>query len=289
LAQHFAAAFGLARGKDESMPLGYIPGAHSGWWNTLSHRVFGSRKFSRTIEYRIIRSWLPTGKVRILDVAAGVGELSQQLALAGHSVTAFDCDARALSEANVSGVPPIQLVHGDAHALPFPNQAFDLVVCNSALEHFTEDERALAEMARVLCHDGRIILTTDTFPCGISPLLKLLPKTWWRDELRQDPCRLRDAMQAHHREMHGVVNYYTLDDLENKMQRQGLEVKHACHYLNGLVSKSIFEAHILIKRLDFYNALSRRLFPLFFPFTFPTRKKTEGYGLAVCAIKSLRR
>jgi hypothetical protein len=40
-----------------------------------------------------------------------------------------------------------------------------------------------------------------------------------------------------------------------------------------------------MKGLDFYNAASRRFFPLFYPFTFVHRNSQPGYGLALQAIK----
>jgi ubiquinone/menaquinone biosynthesis C-methylase UbiE len=248
--------------------------------------VFGSRKFSRTIEFRIIREWLPATPVEVLDLAAGGGEYAQQFALLGHSVTALDYDSDALREANTPGVPQIKLVAGDAHYLPFPDASFDLIVCNSALEHFADDERALAEMARVLRENGRLIITTDTFPAQVSRWLRCVPSKWRRAEVKAHPAVLRDALQAYHRSKHGVINYYSAAGLGEKLARAGLLVKDSRHYLNGLVSKSIFEAHLILKWLDLYNPLSRRLFPLFFPFTFPGRRKAEGYGLAVYAVKA---
>ncbi|MBI2099171.1 class I SAM-dependent methyltransferase [Candidatus Uhrbacteria bacterium] len=49
---------------------------------------------------------------------------------------------------------------GDAHALPFPDNSFDLVLCIEVLEHLKSPERAIAEMKRVLRPGGKLILTT---------------------------------------------------------------------------------------------------------------------------------
>jgi len=61
----------------------------------------------------------------------------------------------------------------DVRRLPFRDEAFDLVVSNSTLDHFeTLDEIAagLAEIARVLRPGGRLILTLDN-PC--NPMVAL--------------------------------------------------------------------------------------------------------------------
>lgn len=266
------------------MPLGYIPGSHNGLKNEISHRIFGSRKFSRAIEFRIFESWFPETPVTALDIGAGVGELAFQLALLGHKVTALDFDFRALRQARSPYVPPVDLVVGDATRLPFRNESFDLIVCNSAIEHFPNDKSALSEMSRVVRKSGTVLVTTDSYPSQASKLIEKTPLSWRREEFikNSDLC---SAMRNFHRENCHVVNFYQAEPLINKFEQAGLRVVEWRYYLNGAFSKAIYEAHIVVKWLDFYNALSRRLFPLFFPFTWPGRPEPSGYGLAIRAIK----
>lgn len=54
--------------------------------------------------------------------------------------------------------PGVQLVVGDADDLPWKNNSFDLVVCNSSFHHFPEPTRVLNEINRVLKPAGRIII-----------------------------------------------------------------------------------------------------------------------------------
>jgi SAM-dependent methyltransferase len=51
-------------------------------------------------------------------------------------------------------------VLGDAHALPFPDASFSVVLCTEVLEHLEDPKQAIKEMARVLTPGGRVILTT---------------------------------------------------------------------------------------------------------------------------------
>lgn len=56
------------------------------------------------------------------------------------------------------------LVVGDVRALPFSGRSIRLVVCLSTLDHFPSEEDirlSLVELRRVLCLDGRMLLTLD--------------------------------------------------------------------------------------------------------------------------------
>ena len=57
----------------------------------------------------------------------------------------------------------VDYIFGDLTQLPFPSESFDIVTCISVLEHMPPDTRAkgVAEMARVLKPEGRLILTYD--------------------------------------------------------------------------------------------------------------------------------
>jgi SAM-dependent methyltransferase len=53
---------------------------------------------------------------------------------------------------------------GDANALPFLDDSFDVVVCRSSLHHFPDPRRAVAEMARVCRSDGRVVVSDMIAP-----------------------------------------------------------------------------------------------------------------------------
>ncbi len=50
-------------------------------------------------------------------------------------------------------------VRGDAHRLPFPDGAFDVVILSEVLEHIPDDRSAIAEAVRVLRPGGTIAVT----------------------------------------------------------------------------------------------------------------------------------
>ena len=52
----------------------------------------------------------------------------------------------------------VELLQGDAQALPFPDATFDTVVCTFSLCSIPDDRKAVAEMKRVLRPGGRLLL-----------------------------------------------------------------------------------------------------------------------------------
>src|SRR5919109_3278116 len=99
------------------MPLGYIPSRDTG--ASLWYRLFGSRRFSRTIEFRIITRWLGRERGLVLDLGAGSGEFAAHLADRGCRVVAFDLDRNALTVGQRAATRGIEWVAGDATLLPF--------------------------------------------------------------------------------------------------------------------------------------------------------------------------
>jgi ubiquinone/menaquinone biosynthesis C-methylase UbiE len=84
---------------------------------------------------------------RTLDVACGTGYLTRHLP---GDIVGLDQSARML-EITAERLPEIELVRGDALALPFPDRSFDRVFTSHFYGHLgpAERERFLAEARRV--------------------------------------------------------------------------------------------------------------------------------------------
>jgi SAM-dependent methyltransferase len=100
---------------------------------------------------------------RVLDVACGPGDVAGQAAARGARATGLDI-AEAMCVQARRHHPSVTFRQGDAHALPFPDGAFDAVVASLAVPHFGRPEHAVAEFRRVLASGGRVALTTWDAP-----------------------------------------------------------------------------------------------------------------------------
>jgi SAM-dependent methyltransferase len=98
----------------------------------------------------------PTGH-RVLDVACGTGVVARLAARAGGVVAGVDLNPAMLAHARALEPRPAWL-RADAVALPFPDGAFDLAICQQGLQFTSDPAAALRELRRVLAPAGRLAL-----------------------------------------------------------------------------------------------------------------------------------
>ena len=95
----------------------------------------------------------------VLEVGCGPGELSARIGgELGASVVALDISPRMVELARGRG---IDARLGDAQALPFEDESFDLAVAAWMLYHVPDVNRALGELARVLRPGGHLVAVTN--------------------------------------------------------------------------------------------------------------------------------
>jgi ubiquinone/menaquinone biosynthesis C-methylase UbiE len=104
---------------------------------------------------------LPAGAA-ILEIAPGPGYLAVELARSGRfQVTGVDLSHTFVDIANAyartQGVR-VTVRQGDAENLPFPENSFDLTVCQAAFKNFGQPVVALDEMYRVLRPGGTAVI-----------------------------------------------------------------------------------------------------------------------------------
>lgn len=112
------------------------------------------------------RSWL-----RVLDLGAGNGWLSNRLASLGHAPVAVD-----LLDDDADGLRTRRLyehafvaVRADFDALPFVSRQFDLVILNASLHYSQDPERTLGEAARVVAGGGAlVVMDSPMFECHVD-------------------------------------------------------------------------------------------------------------------------
>jgi ubiquinone/menaquinone biosynthesis C-methylase UbiE len=100
----------------------------------------------------------------VLSVGCGPGVILNEVSELHPSVraTGIDISADRVKEAIQRNHenPRLKFVRGDAQAMPFPSNSFDLVYSRMLLQYLREKEKAVAEMARV-CRPGGIVLLQD--------------------------------------------------------------------------------------------------------------------------------
>jgi 2-polyprenyl-6-hydroxyphenyl methylase/3-demethylubiquinone-9 3-methyltransferase len=107
---------------------------------------------------------------RVLDVAAGSGNVAIRAAEAGADVVASDITVENMKagerEASKRGIE-LQWVEGDAQALPFGDGEFD-VVTSSAGAMFAPDQQAVADELLRVCRPGGTIGMANFTPNGLA-------------------------------------------------------------------------------------------------------------------------
>jgi len=139
-------------------------------------------RMNRVISLGLDRRWrrrtvaalsLPAGS-RVLDLACGTGDLCNDLAGAGIDAIGVDFSAGMLARART----PAPLVRADGAVLPFPDGAFDGLVCGFALRNFVALSVVFGECARVLRAGGRFAAVDATVPS--NPVMRAGNAVWFR-------------------------------------------------------------------------------------------------------------
>ena len=91
----------------------------------------------------------------VLDIGCGTGIVARTAADRGATVTGLDLNGAMLTVARRVR-PDLSWRQGDAASLPFPDAAFDVTLCQSALMFVPDPTAALREMARVTVADGTV-------------------------------------------------------------------------------------------------------------------------------------
>ena len=152
-----------------------------GWLGRLHHDIA-----KRSLEIALSSQPHPR---RILDVGCGTGYLLRLLAtrcpgaleLAGVDPAASMIDVARKSTSDQR----MEFAAGFAEHLRYPDDWFDLVVSTTSFDHWADQRAGVAECARVLAADGRLIVV-DLFSTWLIPTLVRSRKGKARTTTRAD-------------------------------------------------------------------------------------------------------
>jgi SAM-dependent methyltransferase len=126
---------------------------------TVALRLALQEQRSADLSVRVQRLLGPfAGTELALDSGCGTGALAFALAAHVGRVIGADTNAEYLEAARERAPENVELVEGDATALPFEYGRFDIAGCIRLLHHVRRPELAVSELARVTRPGGRILV-----------------------------------------------------------------------------------------------------------------------------------
>lgn len=221
-----------------------------------------------------IRKHLDKENSIFADLGCGTGLTSDGLLRNGNNVYGLDLTLQLLKSAkNRHSQSNFQVTSGDITCLPFPNAAFEGIVCLDTLEHIFSVEKAISEISRT-CKPGGIFLfdipsslTLDFSyffgyygKSGLKSVLKSLKD----DKVMYDWISYDDAYR-----MQKIKTYrYKSQYVDNLLKSKGFQIieKRGVHISTMLIPEKIQANKVssviakinneLIKIDDFLNKFS---------------------------------
>lgn len=169
------------------------------WVRTLKNLVPGRLKhFDTLIDWQ--------GK-QVLDLGCAGGFMAEALSKRGAQVTGIDPASEAITAARQHAqAEGLRIAYdvGVGEALPYDAAGFDAVVCVDVLEHVTDLQKVMFEVARVLRPGGLFLFDTiNRNPLArlatitvAEDILRLLPRGTHDPAMFIKPAELRTAMGA---------------------------------------------------------------------------------------------
>jgi SAM-dependent methyltransferase len=200
---------------------------HAGWWQA---------EFTEGADVEYEEQILPlaaaelAGVRRVLDLGCGEGQIAR-LAVEGGAdlVVGLDAAAAQLVEAVRRG-GGVRYARGRAERLPFADEAFDAVVTCLVLEHVSDLDGAVAEVARVLAPGGRFVLFAN------HPLFQT-PGSGWIDDQVLDPP-----------EQYWRVGPYLPESVTDEEVDAGVNLpffhRPLSRYVNALAARGLLVTHM---------------------------------------------
>jgi demethylmenaquinone methyltransferase / 2-methoxy-6-polyprenyl-1,4-benzoquinol methylase len=163
---------------------------------------------------------------RALDVATGTGDLAIELAGrvgADGEVVGADFSERMLElargKARRPGIAPVRFEAANALALPYADAEFDAATVGFGARNFSDLERGLSEMARVVRPGGRVVVLEITTPR--RPPLSTFFDLWF-DHVVPAIGRIAGDAQAYSYLPSSVKRFPGPEELGAVMSRVGL-------------------------------------------------------------------
>jgi len=216
-----------------------------------------------------------TGRLRILDVGCGCGNISLPLGSLGHEVVGVDLDEESIRIANAHNPYPdrVSFVATRAEALEL-EKPFDVIVASEVVEHVPEPFALLANLRQALKRDGIMIVTIPNGRTWEERTRKFLIHT---DAGRRIRAMLRRTVltaredQVQTKSRHAPhLHFWRLGPFVRELERLGLRVVRVEN--NGAWFKQFYtfalrfvlrRGSALFHKLDEWDARASRKRPIY--------------------------
>ena len=140
----------------------------------LYRNELGLKNVEKRIESRINRErgkeaiekldgLVPIRNKVVLDVGCGWGEFAFEAIQKDATVYGIEPDSELLGISVLLAGKQAMFAKARAEAIPFRNECFDIVICNSVIEHVKDVRASLQEMIRILRKGGYLYLVAPNY------------------------------------------------------------------------------------------------------------------------------
>jgi SAM-dependent methyltransferase len=186
-----------------------------------------------------LASQLQRGDASTFDAGCGTGAFTMYAAKLGNAAIGLTIDQgsadRAAHRASLLGINSATFLRGDLRELDrntlFHDGQFDQIICFEVIEHILDDRKLIADLARLLRPNGRLLLTTPYK--YYKPLVGDRLSTW------EDGGHVRWG--------------YTFEELRKLMGEHGIEIVTE-QYAIGFISQHISNALRLLSGMGAFLA-----------------------------------
>ena len=161
----------------------------------LIYTIGAAKRVQVMSEYVDIRS-----EDVILDIGGNTGKVTEAYSNNCKEVIVLE-PKRNVVEYGKSRRPNIKFVEGEAENIPLPDAYFDKVVTSASFHHFSDHDKALEEMKRVLKPDGKIIILEIDPNTRRGERLKFCETVFHTGAKLYQPAQLSKKIQAHNLEV----------------------------------------------------------------------------------------
>lgn len=202
-------------------------------FTTIAHRY---DFLNMVLSLGIDRSWrkfainqLPKfDNARYLDVATGTGDVALEIVrrLPGSKVTGVDFSEgmlefgrKKVSASDIGG--QIELLFGDATALPFEDDTFDGSIIAFGIRNVQDYKKGISEMGRVVKKGGRVVILE--FTTVQNPIIKPFYRFYISKVLPFIGGVISGKMGAYKYLPQSMLAFPSPDELKKTMEETGLE------------------------------------------------------------------